>query len=156
VTFSACSRLTAGSSLRNSHGRRYCRRQSADELELSAAIALLQFLQVVASHQKEFKDIYPRQGWMEEDPEEIVASCMECVDKAIEQLEAGGKYSRSDIAGIGITNQRESTVVWDKKTGKPLHNIIVWPDTRNTGTVKALAKKSPLGLDAVKEKVRFL
>lgn len=91
---------------------------------------------------------------MEEDPEEIVASCMECIDKAVAQLEQGGKYKRSDIAGIGITNQRESTVVWDRKTGKPLHNIIVWPDTRNTMTVKELAKKGgKLGLDALKKKV---
>lgn len=79
---------------------------------------------------------------------------MECVEKAIEKLEAGGKYKRSDIAGLGITNQRESTVVWDRKTGKPLHNIIVWPDTRNTSTVKALAKKSPKGVNAIQEKVR--
>ena len=48
---------------------------------------------------------------------------------------------------------RESTVVWDKKTGKPLHNIIVWPDTRNTQTVKKLAKKDSKGVDALKEKV---
>lgn len=90
---------------------------------------------------------------MEEDPEEIVASCMECVDKAVEALEKDGKYNRSDIAGIGITNQRESTVVWDKKTGKPLHNIIVWPDVRNTATVKALAAKGDKGVDSIKEKV---
>lgn len=108
--------------------------------------------QVIASHQKEFKQEYPQKGWMEEDPEEIFTSCVECVDKAVEALEKEGKYSKKDIKGIGITNQRESTVVWDKKTGKKLHNIIVWPDTRTTGTVKELAKKSEKGVDALKEK----
>lgn len=110
-------------------------------------------LQVVASHQKEFKQIYPKQGWMEEDPDEILASCIECINGASDQLEKDGKYRLSDIKGIGITNQRESTCVWDKKTGKKLHDVVVWPDTRTTQTVKQLAKKGKKGVDELKAKV---
>lgn len=90
---------------------------------------------------------------MEEDPDEILASCVECIDKACEALEKDGQYKIADIKGIGITNQRESTCVWDKKTGKKLHNVVVWPDTRTTGTVKTLAKKGSKGIDELKAKV---
>jgi hypothetical protein len=90
---------------------------------------------------------------MEEDPDEIYDVCIECINGAVEKLEKDGKYKKSDIKGIGITNQRESTVVWDKKTGKKLHNVIVWPDTRNTGTVKKLAGKHEEGVNALKKKV---
>jgi len=107
---------------------------------------------VVAQYQKEFKQTYPKQGWMEEDPDEIYDVCIECINGAVEKLEKDGKYKKSDIKGIGITNQRESTVVWDKKTGKKLHNVIVWPDTRNTGTVKKLAGKHEEGVNALKKK----
>lgn len=111
-----------------------------------------QYANVITSHQKEFKQHYPKQGWMEEDPEEIYESCLECVNKAIEKLESETEYKRGDVKGFGITNQRETTLVWDKKTGKKLYNAIVWPDTRNTSTVKKLAKQSKDGLDALKEK----
>ena len=83
----------------------------------------------VAVHQKEHEQIYPKDGWCEHDPLEILASTTECLDKAVEALEAGGG-SASDVVGIGITNQRETTIVWDKETGKPLHNAIVWLDLR--------------------------
>lgn len=111
--------------------------------------------QVLASHQKEFKQIYPRQGWHEQDPEEIFESCLECINTAVERLEKETEYKKEDVKGFGITNQRETTVVWDKKTGQKLYNAVAWPDTRNTSTVKALAKKTEKGLDALKEKVRL-
>jgi len=83
----------------------------------------------VASHQKEHTQIYPKDGWCEHDPLEILASTKECLDTAVTNLEAEGG-SVADVVGIGITNQRETTIVWDKNTGKPLHNAIVWLDLR--------------------------
>lgn len=76
-------------------------------------------------------------SWHEHDPLELVASVETCIDEAVKQFEALG-YSRSAIKGIGITNQRETTIVWDYETGEPLHNAIVWTDTRSQGIVHKL------------------
>src|SRR5881628_2924264 len=76
--------------------------------------------------QKEFRQIFPRAGWVEHDPQEIWASQ---IGVAIEALGRAG-LSAPDIAAIGITNQRETTVVWDRQTGQPIHNAIVWQDRR--------------------------
>ena len=92
----------------------------------------------VAVHQKEHTQIYPQDGWCEHDPLEILASTNECLDAAVEALEAGGG-SASDVVGIGITNQRETTIVWDKETGKPLHNAVVWLDLRTAELASELA-----------------
>ena len=80
----------------------------------------------VASAQKEFTQIYPKPGWVEHDPEEIWSTQ---AGVATEVLAKAGLKS-SDIAGIGITNQRETTVVWNRQTGKPIYNAIVWQDRR--------------------------
>jgi len=80
----------------------------------------------VATAQKEFTQIYPRPGWVEHDPEEIWSTQ---IGVATEVLAKAGLKS-TDIAGIGITNQRETTIVWDRVTGKPVYNAIVWQDRR--------------------------
>src|SRR4030043_469641 len=80
----------------------------------------------VAAAQKKFTQIYPRPGWVEHNPEEIWSSQ---AGVASEVLAKAGLKS-TDIAGIGITNQRETTVVWNRITGKPVHNAIVWQDRR--------------------------
>lgn len=98
--------------------------------------------EVVASHQVEFKQIYPQPGWHEHDPEELVSSVQTCIDNAVKDFETQG-HSRAQIKSVGITNQRETTVVWDKNTGKALHNAIVWTDTRSQELVRRL--KSRLG-----------
>jgi glycerol kinase len=98
--------------------------------------------EVVASHQLEFKQIYPQPGWHEHDPEELVTSVTTCIDGAVKAFETQG-HSRDQIVAVGITNQRETTVVWDKTTGKALHNAIVWTDTRAQELVRRL--KSRLG-----------
>src|ERR1041384_3494080 len=72
----------------------------------------------VAVAQREFRQIFPQPGWVEHDPKEILAT----------QRETG--VSRKDVMGIGITNQRETTIVWDRQTGEPLCNAIVWQDRR--------------------------
>src|SRR3954465_8966064 len=73
---------------------------------------------------REFAQIYPRPGWVEHDPEEIWSSQAEIAKKVLRDT---GLAAR-DIAAIGITNQRETTLVWDRHTGKPIHNAIVWQD----------------------------
>jgi glycerol kinase len=82
----------------------------------------------VGSAQKEFTQIYPASGWVEHDPEEIWKTVLTTVKGAIKK--AG--IDASQIAAMGITNQRETVVVWDKATGKPIHNAIVWQDRRTS------------------------
>ncbi|KAJ5718677.1 Glycerol kinase [Penicillium malachiteum] len=94
----------------------------------------------VASHQVEFTQIYPNPGWHEHDPLELVSSVETCIEEAVRQFETSG-YNRASIKGIGITNQRETTVVWDHETGEPLHNAIVWTDTRSQSIVNELKQK---------------
>jgi glycerol kinase len=87
--------------------------------------------------QKEFRQIFPQSGWVEHDPMEIWQTQMET---AREVIKSAGIYI-NEIAAIGITNQRETTVVWDKKTGKPVYNAIVWQDRRTASICDALKKK---------------
>ena len=86
--------------------------------------------------QKEFEQIYPRPGWVEHNPMEIWSSQYAVISEAMALLGAKAK----DIAGIGITNQRETTIVWDKETGEPVYNAIVWQCRRTAKDVKALIR----------------
>lgn len=98
--------------------------------------------EVVASYQKELEKTYPQEGWVEQDPLEILNTVLLCIKKGIEQLEELGG-SAKDIVAIGVTNQRESTIVWDKTTGLPLYNSIVWLDMRTSETVQELLETIP-------------
>ncbi len=80
----------------------------------------------VAIAQEEFKQIFPHDGWVEHDPEEIWQSVLSVCRQVLQQVAEAG----IEVAGIGITNQRETTIVWDRKSGKPLYNAIVWQDRR--------------------------
>jgi glycerol kinase len=91
---------------------------------------------VIAVQQKEHQQIYPKPGWVEHDPLEIWERTQEVMNGV---LEKSGVSSR-DIVAIGITNQRETTVVWDKNTGKPIYNAIVWQDTRTDAFINQLSK----------------
>ncbi|OCF54895.1 glycerol kinase [Kwoniella mangroviensis CBS 10435] len=95
---------------------------------------------IIAEHQTEFEQILPHAGWHEHDPEALVDAMTECINKAVEKLEWMG-WSRKSIKGIGITNQRETTVCWSRTTGKPLCNAIVWDDSRTLGVVREYEKK---------------
>ncbi|MBI4045788.1 MAG: hypothetical protein HY371_03135, partial [Devosia nanyangense] len=86
--------------------------------------------------QKEFTQIFPQSGWVEHDPEEIWESVVWAVRTAIEK--AG--ISAAEISAIGITNQRETTLIWDRATGKAIHNAIVWQDRRTASICAALKK----------------
>ena len=90
----------------------------------------------VASAQQEIKQIYPAPGLVEHDPEEIWTAVLATVRAAM----AKAKLSAKDIAAIGITNQRETTIVWDRTTGKPIHNAIVWQDRRTSDMCAALRR----------------
>jgi len=91
---------------------------------------------VVSSSQKEHEQIYPKPGQVEHNALEIWANCQEVLEGALEQAGAG----RDDIAGLGITNQRETTLVWDRATGEPIHNALVWQDTRTDKIIEELGE----------------
>ena len=93
--------------------------------------------QIVSVAQKEFEQIFPKPGWVEHSANEIWSSMLGVAVEAI----AKASISASDIAGIGITNQRETTVVWDKTTGKPIYNAIVWQCRRTSEYCDTLKKK---------------
>src|ERR671914_1784879 len=92
--------------------------------------------QVVSVAQKEHEQIYPKPGWVEHDAKEIWARTQEVVQEAVDAAGA----SADDIAGLGITNQRETSVVWDRNTGEPVMNAIVWQDTRTDRLVDELSR----------------
>lgn len=98
--------------------------------------------ELIAFHQTEIQQVFPSDGWVEEDPHEIVASVHECIEKTVDKLKAL-EIDHRDIVALGVANQRETTIVWDKNTGKPLYNAIVWLDNRTVGTVEGLLSKTP-------------
>lgn len=98
--------------------------------------------ELLSHHQVEIKQSFPREGWVEEDPKEILQSVYECMDRTCEKL-TQLNVDISNIKAIGVTNQRETTLVWDKETGEPLYNAIVWLDLRTQSTVERLINKTP-------------
>ncbi len=90
--------------------------------------------EIVSVGQKEFTQIFPNPGWVEHDPMEIWGSVRTVVAEALQKAE----INRHQLAAVGITNQRETTVVWDKNTGEPVYNAIVWQDMRTSDFVKEL------------------
>ena len=104
----------------------------------SRALIIDSYGKVLAVAQKEFKQYFPQSGFVEHDPEEIWSSQFAVANEAI----AMAKLSASDIAGIGITNQRETTVLWDRKSGRPIFRAIVWQDRRTTPLCEELKKQN--------------
>jgi glycerol kinase len=108
---------------------------------------------IVASAQKEFRQIFPKTGWVEHDPEEIWSSQRDVAQEVLRKA----KLQPSDVAAVGITNQRETTLVWDRNTGEPIHNAIVWQDRRTApfcdqlkqqGHLELIQRKTGLVIDA--------
>src|SRR6056297_1242962 len=108
---------------------------------------------IVSVAQKEFRQIYPKAGWVEHDAQEIWSTQAGVAAEAVAQAGINGKA----IAGIGITNQRETTVIWDRKSGKPIYNAIVWQDRRTSeycdklksdGKASMIQEKTGLVIDA--------
>ena len=100
---------------------------------------------IVSVTQKEHEQIYPKPGWVEHDPMEIWERTQEVVKAGLQKVNA------QDIAAVGITNQRETTVVWDRHTGKPVYNAIVWQDTRTDKYVEEFSREG--GQDRFRAKV---
>ncbi len=108
---------------------------------------------IISVAQQEFKQIYPKAGWVEHDPEDIWSSQLQVLKKAVKD----SKVKLDDIKAVGITNQRETTIVWDKKTGKPVYNAIVWQcrrtaeycdELKSQGYDEVIFQKTGLTLDA--------
>jgi glycerol kinase len=89
---------------------------------------------IVSVAQKEHRQLFPRAGWVEHDPEEIWRNVEEVVQGALDQAQ----LERSDVVALGIANQRETTIVWERETGKPVHNAINWQDTRTDHLIREL------------------
>ena len=107
---------------------------------------------IAAVAQKEFRQVYPKAGWVEHDPVEIWTSQLACAVEALAKTGIGPR----DVAAIGITNQRETVIVWDRATGKPIHPAIVWQDRRTatacaeleiSGAAEAILSKTGLVID---------
>lgn len=102
----------------------------------SRAIIFNELAQPVSQHQIDLHQSYPHPGWVEQNPEEMWMNTVECCRQALKKR----NLSAEDIAGIGITNQRETTIVWNRKTGKPIYPAIVWQDRRTAELCKELMK----------------
>jgi glycerol kinase len=100
---------------------------------------------VVGVDQREHEQIYPKPGWVEHDPKEIMTRTDEVIDAALKKA----AIEASDLAAVGITNQRETAVVWDRDTGAPVYNALVWQDTRTQDIVTELSKNG--GQDRFRE-----
>ncbi len=129
----------------------------------SRAILFDQAGAIRARAQKEFPQLFPQAGWVEHDPREIWSSQLEVARTAL----ASARLTAGDVAAIGITNQRETTVIWDRRSGEPIHNAIVWQDRRTAGFCDDLkraghgdliARKTGLVIDAYfsASKIRWL
>ena len=105
---------------------------------------------IVSKAQNEFEQIYPKSGWVEHDPMDILYSQMHSISTVINS----GDFDVKEIAGIGITNQRETTIIWDKETGKPIYNAIVW-QCRRTAELCEQLKEEGLG-DYIRENTGLL
>ncbi|MGA7149052.1 MAG: FGGY family carbohydrate kinase, partial [Microbacterium sp.] len=98
---------------------------------------------IVSVAQREHEQIFPRAGWVEHDPLEIWTNAASVVQECLSRAGAAA----SAIAGIGVTNQRETAIVWDRRTGMPVHNAIVWQDTRTQPRIDALAAEGASGAE---------
>ncbi|XP_048220406.1 glycerol kinase 2 [Perognathus longimembris pacificus] len=107
--------------------------------------------ELLCHHQVELTQEYPKEGWVEQDPKEILQSVYECMARTCEKL-VEAKIDISNIKAIGVSNQRETTVIWDKLSGDPLYNAVVWLDLRTQSTVETLSKKIPGNNNFVKSK----
>ncbi|XP_037385520.1 glycerol kinase 2 [Talpa occidentalis] len=107
--------------------------------------------ELISHHQVELTQEFPREGWVEQDPKEILQSVYECMERTCEKL-GELNIDIANIKAVGVSNQRETTVIWDKLNGEPLYNAVVWLDLRTQSTVEVLSKKIPGNNNFVKSK----
>lgn len=106
---------------------------------------------VICKHQVEFASIYPEEGWCEQDPLLLLNTVKQCLKEVAKGIVKHG-FKLDQVVGMGITNQRETTVAWDRETGKALHNAIVWFDARTKTIVDQIIQKSEGGQNVIKER----
>ena len=107
---------------------------------------------VISIHQKELTQIYPQPGQTEQDPNELYDTVIICLNECLKKINVD-----SSIVSFGITNQRETSIIWNKLTGKPYHNAIVWNDTRTSATCESLSQiYCPLTNVKGKDRFRFV
>lgn len=116
----------------------------------SRAIVFDELGQIVAVSNREFEQIYPQPGWIEHDPMDILNTQVEVLREVM--VRAG--LNASNLSGVGITNQRETTIIWDKKTGEPIYNAIVWQCRRTASEIEKLEKDGMAG--TIKEKTGLI
>src|SRR5690348_7802521 len=97
--------------------------------------------EVIASAQREHKQVFPKPGWVEHDASEILGNTQSVIESALR--DAG--LSARDLDAVGITNQRETTVLWDRRSGMPLHHALVWQDTRTEEIVSERSEERRVG-----------
>ncbi len=117
----------------------------------SRAIVFNKKGEIIAKAQNEFEQIYPQAGWVEHDPLNILYSQLNSITTVLRS----GKFSAEDIAGIGITNQRETTILWDRSTGKPVYNAIVWQCRRTAEMCEKIKEDKEL-CDYIKDHTGLL
>ncbi|ESS08506.1 MAG: glycerol kinase, partial [uncultured archaeon A07HN63] len=105
---------------------------------------------VVSQAYEKHEQIYPEPGWVEHDPMEIWENTKLVVNEALDN----GGIDASQLEAIGVTNQRETTIIWDKETGKPVHNALVWQDRRTTDRVEEIQDESTdtLSVEEIRDK----
>ena len=113
--------------------------QLIGEQHLTRAIVFDQKLQPLATAQEEFAQHFPQSGWVEHDPEDLWSTTAAMCRQALEREH----INASDIAAIGITNQRETTVVWNRHTGRAIYNAIVWQDRRTADYLPQTERRRP-------------
>ena len=127
------------------------KRQALDQGTTSSrAIVFDELGQIVAVSNREFEQIYPQPGWIEHDPMDILNTQVEVLREVM--VRAG--LNASNLSGVGITNQRETTIIWDKKTGEPIYNAIVWQCRRTASEIEKLEKDGMAG--TIKEKTGLI
>ena len=104
----------------------------------SRAVLVSQDGNIICQKNIEFKQYFPKSGWVEHNPQEIITSTVNCIEYVIEKSGIG----QNDIITAGITNQRETVVAWNKKTGDPVYNAIVWQDRRTEYICQSLRDKN--------------
>lgn len=114
--------------------------QSPADASSTRFIVFDEHAKIITEHQTEFDQILPHAGWHEHNPEALVDAMNECMSRAMYKLEFMGWHKES-VRGIGITNQRETTVCWSRSSGKSLCNAIVWDDTRTVAVVRQFEDK---------------
>jgi glycerol kinase len=119
------------------------------------ALVIDQAGRILGIKQKEIQQIYPKPGWVEHDPEEIWQASLNSARELITELLASKKISKSDIKGISITNQRETTIIWDPITSKPIYNAIVW-QCKRTGEICTEVKKNTVLKNLISSKTGLL